>query len=452
MQFLPAKNRLLVVILSLVVVLGGGYAVVAYSRYLRVPPAQTTRAYSPAGPAADPNAIELSARTVELARIKTAEVVVSDRPRQLELRGSLAIDPNRLVHVHARFPGQIVELATSDATAGEGTGRKQLGFMDHVTKGQDLAVLWSKDLGEKKSELVDALARLRLDRQRLEALQELGKRGATTANAIREAERQVEVGEIAATRADRTLHSWMLTDAEIDIIRAEADRIYKHDERNKEAETNWARLDMVAPIDGTIVEKNVTIGDIVDTTLDLFKIADLSRLNVWLHAYEEDLPYLEKLPRPIRARISLPSSPEAGELDAKIDRIGEIIDPFEHMALLIGSVDNPKGELRAGQFVTGKVQIPPEEGVVEIPAKSLIDDGNQAFVFVQPDPKVFRYVRRRVAASRRYFDVVYVRSELSEQQREIGIQALQPGERVVSSGGAQLEEMLQSRQVPEAAH
>ncbi len=435
--------------LFVVALLGGGYAVVAYTRHLRNTSPADARPKSPDASPAEANSIELTSRTAELAHIKTTVAVVTERPRTLELRGSLAIDPNRLVHVHARFPGQIVELATVDGEPEKSGFRKPLGFMDHVTKGQDLAVLWSKDLGEKKSELVDALARSRLDRQALSRLEELYRRGATSEQSVRAAELQYELDEIAASRAERTLRSWMLNDQEIDVIKAEAERLNKHEARKPELDTDWARLDIVAPIDGTIVEKNVAIGDIVDTTTDLFKIADLTVLNVWLHAYEEDLPYLEQLGKPIKTHIRLPSSPNLGGMEGTIDRIGDIIDPNEHMALLIGSIDNPKGELRAGQFITATVQIPPDQGVVEIPAKALIDDGDQSYVFVQPDASELRYTRRRVAVSRRYFDVVFVRSHLSEEQRSQGFKELHAGERVVSSGISQLEELLQSRQVSE---
>src|SRR5206468_9128358 len=47
----------------------------------------------------------------------------------------------------------------------------ELRFGDFVHKGQLLAVVWSKDLGEKKSELVEGIARLRIDEEKLENLQ-----------------------------------------------------------------------------------------------------------------------------------------------------------------------------------------------------------------------------------------------------------------------------------------
>ena len=54
-------------------------------------------------------------------------------------------------------------------------------------------------------------------------------------------------------------------------------------------------IEVRSPLDGVILEKNIALGDLVDTNLDLFKIADLSRLRVMAHAYEEDLPLLDAL-------------------------------------------------------------------------------------------------------------------------------------------------------------
>ena len=92
------------------------------------------------------------------------------------MRGSSAYDPNRLVPVHTRFPGQVVEIATVDDPAVKSPGivpsRHPVRYTDHVSKGQRLAVLWSKDLGEKKSELVDAQAKLKLHEKSLSLLKQ----------------------------------------------------------------------------------------------------------------------------------------------------------------------------------------------------------------------------------------------------------------------------------------
>jgi cobalt-zinc-cadmium efflux system membrane fusion protein len=374
--------------------------------------------------------------------IKLAAAVQPSHSRKLRVRGSLAIDPNRLIHVHVRFPGQVVEFGTTTSTTGT---LRPLSTLDPVTRGQRIGVIWSKDYGEKKSELVDALARLRLDRQTLTRLERLAETGATSERAVREVRRNVEVGEIAVFRAERTLRSWLATDQEIDLIKAESLLIHRQEELQTAHSSDWARVEITSPMDGLIIEKNVSIGDIVDTNDDLFKVADLSVLSMWLHTYEEDLPAILQLSLPLGVRVRLPTNQELGELAGRIDRVGQIIDPNEHMALLIGSIANPQGKLRAGQFVSVEIDLPPEPDVVAIPSTALADAGNDSVVYVQEDARIPRLKRRHVYVVRRLSDQIQVLSTLSADQRERGFQELHLGERVVVGGVLELEQYLEEQ-------
>ena len=217
-----------------------------------------------------------------------------------------------------------------------------------------------------------------------------------------------------------------------------------------ELEANWARVDIIAPIDGTIVEKNVVAGNIVDTDDDLFKIADLSMLTAWGQVYEEDLPELQSLELPIPWKLRVSSNAEAIPISSIIDRIGETIDPNTHMALIGGPVENKKGHLFAGQFITATIALPPEPDVVEIPTRALVEDGNESIVLVQTDPKLDRFYRRRVSVVRRYADTVLVRSRLTPEQRRLGMEELHEGEMVVSAGALELKAAL-GNQEPQPA-
>jgi cobalt-zinc-cadmium efflux system membrane fusion protein len=402
--------------------------------------------------------IELTPRVVKLGGFEIARATQPTRLRKLELRGSLAFDSNRLVNVSTQFPGRVMEIATIEEPAIQSPGKpvaasskRQLSYTDHVTKGQRLALVWSKDLGEKKSELVDAQARLMLDQVTLNRLKGLVESGSVAERSVRDAERNVNGDVIAVDKAKRTLRSWQISEDEIDRIGAEAEFVHQTGKGEKRIDVDWARVDVVAPIDGTLVEKNVTVGDIVDTNDELFKIADLRSLTVFLHAYEEDLMYLRRLGLPIRAEIRLPANPDLGVLEATIDRIGDIIDPNEHMALLIGSVKNVGGVLQAGQFVSATIPIWNEPDIVEIPTKALVDEGNDSYVFVQPDPQVLRFQCRKVSVIRRHRDVVYLRSHLSADERGQGLQELHADELVVSRGALELREDLLQQQAANAS-
>jgi len=392
--------------------------------------------------------LELTPKQVKLNGLRTAAVTAPTRPRTLTLRGNLMIDPARLVHVHARFPGQIVELAMKEEpnpSYPEGPPRRRpVGWMDDVEKDQMMAVVLSRELGEKKSELMDAQIRLWTDERILEGYRR--EENAMTAKEMAEQMRLVDVGRTSVRRARNTLRSWLLTRDEVEAVVAEARRIHKEGADVDDIDQDeWARAVVPAAITGTIVERNVTMGEIVDPNDDLYKLADLTELIALLHVYEEDLPYLRSMPKPIASTLRLNSNPAAGEISCFLE-FGDLIDPSEHMALVFGHVPNPEGNFTAGQFINATIELPPEEGVVEIPTRALVEDGERSVVLVQDPSNPTRFSSRRLSVVRRYHDRVYVRSVLTEEQTRQGMEELHEGEHVIAAGALELKEALQQQQ------
>ena len=188
-------------------------------------------------------------------------------------------------------------------------------------------------------------------------------------------------------------------------------------------------------------------GDLIDTSTDLFKVADLSRLRVTAHAYEEDLPALDALPAGQRAwSIVVNSEPGVVLRPGSFDQIGSIIDPNQHTALVMGWVDNPDGHLRAGQFVTARIPLPPPKDELAIPSSALVDEGGRPFIFLQPEAKETTYARQAIAVARRAGATVFVRGDPSPAEQQAGARPLRAGQRVVSSGTVQLAEALRGLQ------
>jgi cobalt-zinc-cadmium efflux system membrane fusion protein len=252
---------------------------------------------------------------------------------------------------------------------------------------------------------------------------------------VREAQRNVDSDIIALNRAEHTLLSWGLKTQEMDEIRAAA---AKPDRKAKESKLDyerWARVEIRSPQDGTIMERNIALHDLVDTTTDLFKIADTTFLVVWASLYEEDLPTIQKLPRPIHWVVKLPSQPDVA-YPGTLDQIGEFIDANQHTALVKGFVDNSRGDLKIGQFVTATISIPPAANELEIPTGALVEDGHESIVFVQVPNEKHQFQRRKVTVTRRYQDVVYIRADPT------GKPGIQAGDRVVSGGAVLLNEAM----------
>jgi membrane fusion protein, heavy metal efflux system len=348
--------------------------------------------------------------------------------------------------VHSRFAGEVVSVAEHkpDPSDTEQTLRP-LRLGDHVTKGQLLAVIWSKDVGEKKSDLVNALSKLYLDTAQLDNLRSLPK-NSVAGQQVREAIRERESDVIEVDRVERTLRSWRLTEAEIKAVRAEAEKIHSGDESNDlEVDKSWAEVEVRSPFDGVVLEKNIVAGDIVDTSLDLFRIADLNVLGVIANVYEEDLPALEALP-PDRRRwtVNLKSQSASKGIDGSFELIGNIVDPNQHTAAVMGWLDNRDGRLRAGQFITASVQLPASEGEVVVPDTAIIQDGGTCVVFVAGDERGGEVTRRQVALASRGQNMAYIRSEPSPDEQAKGCACLKAGERVVIAGSIELEGALEN--------
>ncbi len=405
----------------------------------------TTGAAADTSPVAAPelaegkDALALPAGVAKRLEVRTGPAQLSILPSTLELSGSLILDSDRLAHVHARFPGEVVALGNA------GNGTRPIAFGQHVRKGQLLAVIWSRDLGEKKSDLIDALSQLRVDEDSLARISKAAAEGAVPERILRDTERKVEADRIAVSRAVRILQSWRISKEEIDHVRSEATRLSREKTPDRdEMVAQWAKLDVVSPLDGVIIERNVVLGELVDTASDLFKVADLSRLGVLAYAYEEDLPTLDGLPARQRAwSVTVGSGGDATTRIGRFDQVGCIIDPNQHTALVMGWVDNPDGKLRVGQFVTTRLEIPPPPGEVVVPASALCEESDRTCVFVQLDGKA-TYVRRSVAVTRRRGDKVYIRSQPKPEETRRGLEPLAPGEQVVVARVVELAASLDS--------
>jgi len=402
---------------------------------------------------AESKTLRLPQEVFEMMQVRSVAVEPALTSDMLKLDGSLFLDANRLVHVNSRFAGDVTELGqievpASDqiSTSANRTVSRSISFGDNVRKGQLLAVIWSKELGEKKSELVESLTQLRFDEDKLKRMEDLFSKKSVPERNVFDAHRDVDSDVITVARIERTLRSWRLSTEQIQAIRDEAERVRaRNTERQTEFDESWARVEIRAMMEGTIVEKNVAVGDFVGTDLDIFKIADLRRLDVLAHVYEEDISLLESLaPEQQRWAIRLNAEPQSPPLEGNFQRIGHLIDPAQHTALVKGWVDNSAGRLRAGQFISAQVTLPPDPDEVAIPVSALVDQEGESRVFVETDSGNHEFTCRRVLPTRRRGQSVFISSKPRQVPGQLPIDALQVGERVVTVGGVEMAQELET--------
>jgi cobalt-zinc-cadmium efflux system membrane fusion protein len=416
-------------------------------------------------------------RALGIRKGKIQRIAVAREPKQtrpLVMPGSTALDPGRLLRVRARFaPAELVEIAEVHEVSKKGSAFRELRTGDEVEANDLLGVFYSDVVGNKKNDLVDAILQMALDQKILKKA-EAGS-GAVPEIFILNAQRAVQGDLNAINRAMSTLKTWGVPETDIEklvdkrIMRAikgldtwdipQADIQALKDKAKDTKE--WGRIELKSPISGVLIERNVALHELVqDPTVNIFQIAKVDQLNVLANVPEDDLPKLHRW-REIRTQQGKPLSwtvktVGAGLIEGVIDDIGYLIDPNQHTAVVKGHIKNPNKVLRAGQFISATVELLPPPGVVEVPMDAVVEDGQQAVVFVQNKQNKDLFTMRRVQVTHRFEGTAFVRctdippkEQLTREEREQGLlpkEPLQVGERVLVRGAVELKAALLDRE------
>jgi RND family efflux transporter MFP subunit len=173
-------------------------------------------------------------------------------------------------------------------------------------------------------------------------------------------------------------------------------------------------VDIVAPVDGFILARNITPGQHFDRAMEFYQIADLSRVWIIAEIFENEAQYF----RPgAMARVTLQGQQRT--FSARISNVLPDVDPATHTLKLRLEADNPGFALRADMFVDVELPVRLPAGL-SVPADALIDSGLKRRVFVESAPGMFE--QREVETGWRFGDRIQI------------VRGLSAGERVVSAG------------------
>ena len=206
-------------------------------------------------------AIELSAEAVATAGIVTAPAVSRRLRAELETTGSVDFDQRRFAHVSPRVGGRVESVPVE---LGEG-----------VRAGQVLARIDSIELGQAVGDYLQSRARAELARETLEREERLFRERVSSEQEMLSARAASREADAALRGAEERLHLLGISNQEVAKLGYDQPRVSIYEVR--------------APLAGTIVAKEVTRGEMVEPQSQLFQVADLSRVWVWIDVYERDL-------------------------------------------------------------------------------------------------------------------------------------------------------------------
>lgn len=330
--------------------------------------------------------VEIGPEMLEHLEIDTVAVEVRSLPAELETTGQVDFEQDRLAHVTPRIPGRVEEV------------HADLG--DEIKKGQILAVIDSIELGQAKSTYLQGRAHEELARQNFEREEGLYAERISSEQEMLAA-KAAHLEAVARLRnAEETLRLYGIQDSQITTLS------YK--------ESRTSLLPVRAPLSGRVVEKHVTVGELVTPERNMFAIADLGHVWVWIDVYERDLRHVH-----LEDDVEVIVDSFPGEVfGGKVSYLSSQVDVDTRTVRARIDVENSEKKLRPGMFAKVRLTDPhqepsgPEsEPSVVVPTLALQRDGAAFIVFVALGQN--RFERREVELGRKSGDFVEIRSGLA---------------------------------------
>jgi RND family efflux transporter MFP subunit len=317
-----------------------------------------------------PGTVSISPEKRQLVGIRVAEVRKEPVTHSLRVLGRVAADETRLFIINAATSGWIMEIAPVTPGA-------------MVKKGEVLASFYAPELlGAQQSYLYGL--------NTLERLKEGGQAQPA----------QLESAQVNIAQYRDALRNLGMSDQQLDEIAKSRQRVQQ--------------VDMRSPATGIVVWRNIFPGLKFVQGTEFFRIADLSRVWIYLDVFENETKYLKP---GVKSRVSL-----AGQqmvFEAVVSDVLPLFDPSTRTMKVRLEADNPGYALRPDMFVD--VELPIElNPTLAVPTDAVLDTGLKKTVFVDRGEGFFE--PREVEIGWRLGNRVEI------------IKGLEPGERIVVSG------------------
>lgn len=289
----------------------------------------------------DEGSIKLTPEQMEASGIRLVSVRQGDLSHQVTVPGRLVADADRMAQIVPKVSGIVVE------------ARKNLG--DTVKKGEVLALIESREMAESSAEYQAASRALELARTTFNREKTLWEKKVT-------AEQDYLVAK----------NSWQEAQIRLDLAKQKMQTLGGMSENQKPSRYH----ELKSPLDGLIIERDLTLGAFADTSSKAFTVADLSVLWVEISIAPNDLPRVREGQTAI-----VESAGKQGE--GKLIFVSPVINPDTRSAKAIIELQNPDGQWRSGDYSNVSIVTATQQSGMTIPLEAIQTIEGKPVVFVK---------------------------------------------------------------------
>lgn len=285
--------------------------------------------------------IQIEPEQMSVSGINIITIGKGNLSHQVSVPGRITTDADRMAQIVPKVSGVVTE------------AHKNLG--DKVTKGEVLALIESREMAEAAAEY-----------QAAQRSSELAKTTYNREKLLWNKKVTAEQDYLSAKNL------WQEAQIRLDLAKQKMQTLGGANRKSSRYH------ELQSPIDGVVVERELTLGEFVDTSHKAFTVADLSVLWVETAISPNDLSKIKEG----QTAIVMANGHEA---DGKLIFISPVINAETRSAKVIIELENSEGSWRSGDYVTASIITDTQNADLVIPQSSVQTIDGKPIAFVKTE-------------------------------------------------------------------
>lgn len=300
--------------------------------------------------------IKLTPEQISASGVKTVAVRQGDLSHRVNVPARIVADADRMAQIVPKASGIVIE------------ARKNLG--DTVEKGEVLALIESREMAESSAEYQAA------------------QRSAELARTTYNREKTLWEKKVTAEQDYLTAkNAWQEAQIRLDLAKQRMQTLGGVSDTGKASRYH----ELKSPLAGVVVERELTLGEFVDTSHKAFTVADLSVLWVETAITPDDLHRVKEGQAAI-----VEGNGKQG--NGKLIFVSPVINSDTRSAKAIIELQNPEGQWRSGDYANASILTDTQSAGMIIPQEAVQTIEGKPVVFVKT-PEGFE--KREITAGKK---------------------------------------------------
>ena len=294
--------------------------------------------------------ITLDEKKISKLNIKTLKVTASHYQKRITFPGQVSLNENSVIHIVASVPGVVTKVF------------KNLG--EEVKAGESLALIESREMAEAKSAYISVYKELVLKQDLLKREEKLWKMKIKAETEFLKTRNAFETVKIDLEQKKQKLLALSMKESEIEKL------------PSQNIPLNLYTIE--SPINGKILERHTSLGEIINSERQLFVVANLDKVWINLSISAQDLPAIKK-----GQQVDLYASNGMPPISSTLMYVSPVISEESRAGRAIVEIDNTQGTWHPGDFVSAQIILDEKSPFISIPAAAVQKIKGDAYVFTK---------------------------------------------------------------------